>query len=842
MVGLVVVSHSRALADSLIRLVGQVCPKPIPIAAAGGVGEDRREFGSDATEIAQAVASVYSAGGVLVLMDLGGALLSAETALELLDEHMRPKVRLCAGPLVEGAIAAGVQIGLGSDLDTVFEEARKALEPKVRQLSTSHEPDRVPREREDASPKDDSVREIVLTLSNPHGLHARPCARFVQTAVEYDAEVNVCNRTRCTGPVPASSLNSLATLGAVGGDQITISARGKEADRALKALRTLVEGNFGEPAERSPTVSDSGDPKTWTGRDRVQAIPISEGIAVGPLYHYQEAVIRVPEYRVEDPHREWQEFENALKAAGQAIQKRQQKMTTAQGKTEAAIFEAHLLILKDPLLVERVREAVFQDLQNAAAAWQTAVRDVAEAYRTLSDTYLQQRAADIIDVGNQLLHALIGAHAAIPETLPGPVVLFARELTPTQTAQLDLKRVLGLVTVVGGPNSHSAILARALGIPAISGVDIGIKTLAPGTIIAVDGFSGTLWLDPPPHILEEMHARKTRWTGQRRRFYMDRHKPVVTRDGRRLSVAGNIGNIPDADRALRNGAEAIGLLRTEFLYLSRSTPPTEEEQRATLCRIGQVMGNRPVRIRTLDVGGDKPLPFMKPPFEANPFLGLRAVRLCLKETELFSAQMRAILRAGTDFHFCIMFPMITRAEELEACIQMMTDAHHTLSAQHIPHCWPIETGIMVETPAAAILASSLAKKVDFFSIGTNDLTQYTLAAERGNLNLSDYADGLHPTVLFLIRQVVEAAHQEGIPVGVCGEVAGDPAAIPVLAGMGVDELSLNAEGIPHAKAVVRSLDMTAAVSLAEKAIRADRASAVRHMAAEFIESMKIGVD
>ena len=264
------------------------------------------------------------------------------------------------------------------------------------------------------------------------------------------------------------------------------------------------------------------------------------------------------------------------------------------------------------------------------------------------------------------------------------------------------------------------------------------------------------------------------------------------------------------------------------------TPPIEDEQRATLCRIGKIMGNRPVQIRTLDVGGDKPLPFIKLPLEANPFLGLRAVRLSLQEAELFSTQLRAILRAGTDFHFRIMFPMITRAEELETCIQMLSAAHQSLKAQHLPHRWPIETGIVVETPGAAILTSSLAKQVDFFSIGTNDLTQYTLAAERGNPDLSDYADGLHPTVLFLIRQVVEAAHQEGKPVGVCGELAGDPTAIPVLAGLGVDELSLNAEGIPHAKAVIRNLDMTAAAALTEKALKADRASVVRHLAAKFI--------
>ena len=835
MVGLVVVSHSRALADALTQLVGQVCTKPIPIVAAGGVGADRQEFGSDATEIAQAIASVHSDDGVLVVMDLGGALLSAETALELLDQDMLPNVRLCSAPLVEGAIAAGVQIGLGSDLDAVFKEARQALVPKIQHLSNSDELIPCHGKRKETTRPDESKQEIVLTLNTPHGLHARPCASLVQTAAGYDAEVTVCNRTLSKGPVSATSLNSLATLGAVGGHQIVISARGKEAGRALKALRILVEKNFEDVTERTPTVSVDTAPKADAGGHRIEAVPISEGIAVGPLYHYQVTPAHVQDDTVEDPLKEWQKFENALETVCRTIRTHRKELSTRLGKAASAIFDAHLLILKDPLLLDRVREGVFSRRHNAAAAWEAVVKEVAETYRALPDTYQQQRAADIIDLGHQLLHALAGTGTGTPLQFPEPVVLVARELTPAQTAQLDLKQVLAVVTIAGGPNSHSAILTRAAGIPAIAGVDIAIERLPSGTILAVDGFSGTLWMDPSATILEEIHARKTKWMKLRRQLNRERHEPAVTRDGHRITVAANVGSIPDADLALSAGAEAIGLLRTEFLYLSRNRPPTEKEQIDTLCRIGGIMGKRPVQIRTLDVGGDKPLPFINLPPEANPFLGLRAVRLSLKEAGLFTTQLRAVLRAGTVFHFRVMFPMITQAEELESCIDMLAAAHRSLNAQSLPHRWPIETGIMVETPAAALLASSFAKQVDFFSIGTNDLTQYTLAAERGNFDLSDYADGLHPTVLFLIRQVVQAAHQAGKPVGVCGELAGDLTAIPVLAGLGVDEISVNARVIPQAKAVIRSLDMTATADLAGKALKADRASVVRHLVAKFKE-------
>jgi phosphoenolpyruvate-protein phosphotransferase len=313
------------------------------------------------------------------------------------------------------------------------------------------------------------------------------------------------------------------------------------------------------------------------------------------------------------------------------------------------------------------------------------------------------------------------------------------------------------------------------------------------------------------------------------------HAPAMTKDGQRVEVFANVGSVQDARNAVKNGAEGIGLLRTEFLFLTREAPPNEAEQLNVLLEIGRAMGDRPVTIRTLDVGGDKEVPYIKLPKEANPFLGVRAIRMSLQNTDLFLRQLRAILRAAADHHFRIMFPMIANVSEVRLAREWLEKAHHQLTEEKLPHAWPIETGIMVEIPSAAILSRALAREVDFFSIGTNDLTQYTLAAERGNPLLADLADAFHPAVLRLIGEVVEAAHAEGKWVGVCGELGGDPLAAPVLIGLGVDELSLNSGGVPRTKSVVRTVEMPKARELAQKILRTESAVEARKLAQSYLE-------
>lgn len=843
MIGLVIVSHSRPLAKALVKLVRQIASPDVSIALAAGVGENRQTFGTDATEIKEAIQSVFSPDGVLVLMDLGSAVLSAQMALDLIPPEMAEKVRFCSGPLVEGSIAAGVQIGLGSDLDTVATEARHALLPKQDQLGD------LPAKVEEATlPSSPEVKpavpteSITLDLVNQYGLHARPAARFVQTAAGFEANVSVKNLSNGKGPVSARSLNAVVTLGAIKGHRVCISASGADADSALQALKALVESGFGELGlEPTPAQEILPAAKTRPVTEGIlQATPVSEGIAVGPLYRYQAPCPPVPEDTIKIPEAEWERLQTALDTARQETARRARQMKQSLGAGEAAIFDAHLLILQDPELIEEARQGIFDRRQNAALAWNIAINATVESYRQLDDAYLQQRAADVQDVGAQVLFALAGKPTLMKIDLPRPVILYAPDLTPTETSQLDMQQVLGVVTAGGGPASHSAILSRALGIPAVAGAGMFLERRPPGVTIAVNGSSGEIWLDPSPEDEKALLDLRAEWLERREKLLQHSQEQALTIDGRRVEVFANIGGLNDARAAVQNGAEGVGLLRTEFLFLTRETPPSEGEQTVILRQIFETLGQRrPVTVRTLDVGGDKHLPYIHLPDEANPFLGLRALRLSLNKPELFLMQLRSILRAAEGFPCRIMFPMVADIEEVRQARTWLEKAHATLLQENSAHAWPVEMGIMVEIPSAALLSPILAREVDFFSIGTNDLTQYTLAAERGNPLLTYLFDGLNPAVLRLIGEVAGAAHEAGKWTGICGELGGDPEAVPILIGLGVDELSLNPAGIPRIKSIIRSLHIDEARSLAAEALRAQTSTDVRKIARAFLDKKEI---
>jgi phosphocarrier protein FPr len=832
MVSLVVVSHSRTLAEAAVTLARQMAAPDVQIAIAAGAGEQHQEFGTDATEIIEAIQAVDSSSGVAVIMDLGSAILSAEMALEMLPEELQAHVRLCPAPFVEGTLAAAVQAGLGSPLDVVCSEAANALQPKLEQLgsspaapsSTVNEP---------AAP---STGEVTVTLRNTHGLHARPAARFVQLAAGFDADIRVHKAGNDAPPVSARSLNRLATLGAVGGDQLVIQASGPQAAAALEALRALVESGFGEtePAESLPDPkkqSAAGDLESSAGV--IHALPISPGIGVGPLRRYDMRLPLPadPGIPVQDAPAEWQQLQKTIEAVKGEMALR---MAALPNHTpQAGIFDAHRLILSDDALLERAQQLIVSGGLHAARAWHTAISEIADTYRALPDAYMQQRAVDVLDVGAQVLAHLTGQSTELHVTLNEPSVLVATEFTPTQVAQLDRDKVLALISSAGGANSHASILARALGIPAVAGAGQSIDELTDGTLVGVDGSSGTLYVAPSPATVNELAQRRTRWLEQQQQLRQSSHALTFTQDGRRIEIAANLSGLADAQVAISNGAEAVGVLRTEFLYLTRTTAPTEVEQVAALEQIAGSLQGRPIIVRTLDVGGDKQIPYLPMPVEANPYLGVRAIRLSLQQPDLFSTQVRAILRAGANATMRILLPMITLREELLRAHELIDAAHQALQAEGLPHCWPVQVGIMVETPAAALMAQALADQADFFSIGTNDLTQYTLAAERGNPQLASFSDALHPAVLKLIQQVANAAHAHGKWAGVCGEIAADPLAAPVLVGLDVDELSMNVAGIPQVKAVVRRLQLSSAHALAQAALACGTTREVRALAEQF---------
>jgi phosphocarrier protein FPr len=531
---------------------------------------------------------------------------------------------------------------------------------------------------------------------------------------------------------------------------------------------------------------------------------------------------------------EWTRLQLALEKAAREIAQLARRMKQSIGSNEGAIFDAHLLILQDPDLIQQARLGIDERHENAAFAWHAAITAAAERYRALNDPYLQQRAADVEDVGTQVLAAMTNTKLHSPIALDEPVILYAKDLTPTETSNLDMKMVLGIITAGGGPTSHSAILARALGIPAVAGVGTMLDTQPAGVLTAIDGFTGEVWLEPSEEVRSQIQKSRAEWLASREQLLRTSQQLGMTKDGRRVEVFANIGSVTDARAAVQNGAEGVGLLRTEFLFLTREVAPSEEEQIAILREIFETMGEgRPVTVRTLDVGGDKELPYIRLPDEANPFLGVRALRLSLTRPDLFLTQIRAILRAAHGYPCRIMFPMVADVEEIRKARAWVETAHTELEAEKKPQAWPVELGVMIEIPSAALLAPVLANEIDFFSIGTNDLTQYTLAAERGNPALAYLSDGLHPAVLRLISEVAEAAHQAGKWTGVCGELAGDPEAAPILVGLGVDELSLNPAGIPRVKSILRELTMDQARALAAGALRCQTSTEVRQLAREF---------
>ena len=821
MVGIVIVSHSAKLAEGVRELADQMVQGKVPMAVAGGIDDPEQPIGTDAMKVLEAIQSVYSDDGVVILMDLGSALLSAELALEFLEPEQREHVHLSAAPLVEGMMAAAVQASIGGTPQQVIEEARGALAIKADQLGEAPAANQeVPVFEGQAPPAE--AQELTLIIPNRLGLHARPAALFVATAGGFLADIRVFKADKQAN---AKSINQIAMLGARQGDEIRIVAVGEDAAGALAAFRDLANDNFGdrdnlqESPPALPTAAMATDDGVVTG------IAASPGIAIGPAVYYKPSLPPVEKYRIDDAPGEWARLEKAIGEAVQEIEQLQSQAVQQVGQSEAAIFEAHALMLQDPELVQTSRELLFAEQINAEAAWHMMITETAAGYRALDNAYMQARASDVEDVGQRVLHKLM---AMEPPSLAfvEPSILIAADLSPSDTARLDPSRVLGICTELGGATSHSAILARGLGIPAIVGLGNALWTLDDQQLVAVNGSSGQLWLHPTDTELANLRDEQAQWQKTQEEVRLQSRQPAVTADGRAVEVAANIGGPHDLPVALEFGAEGVGLFRTEFLFLDRETAPTEEEQYQAYRQVADELGDQPLIIRTLDVGGDKPLPYLDLGQEENPFLGWRGIRFCLGHPEIFKPQLRAILRAGAGRNVKMMFPMIGTTDEIRKAKGLVAEVKEDLAADHIPFDDNMDVGIMIEVPSAVAIADILAAEVDFFSIGTNDLTQYTMAADRGNSNVAELAQALNPAVLRLISQTVNAGHDAGIWVGMCGELAGNALATPLLVGLGLDELSMSAPSIPAVKDAIRKVTVVQARRLAETVLGLDSAQAV----------------
>ena len=558
----------------------------------------------------------------------------------------------------------------------------------------------------------------------------------------------------------------------------------------------------------------------------LRGLAISPGIASGPLFFYQAHVLSADRRQVEDPLAEISRLEAALAKARSDLEAIQVKAVQDTGAKEAEIFSAHLLILEDPDLLEGIIREIKEQRHNIEYAWLQATEHYAGMLASLEDEYLAARSADVRDVAQRVLRILAGEEQ-MSQQIERPSIIVADELTPSDTVTFDRSKVLGFCTAQGGPTSHVAILAKALGIPAVTGLGAWLETLQNSTYVIVDGDLGVVTLEPDMATRESYRFRSEALQRKFEVAFAAARQPAVSVDGKRIEVVANLGSAVEAASALEFGAEGVGLLRTEFLFLDRQDAPGEDVQVEIYRSILQTFGQQPVVIRTLDIGGDKPAHYLDMKPEMNPFLGVRGMRLALQHPGIFQCQLRALLRAGVGYNLKIMFPMVSSLAEVRAVHLHLRQVRDELEAASRDYARQVEIGIMVEVPSAAVMADVIAPQVDFFSIGTNDLSQYTLASDRTNPEVASLADAFDPSVLRLVRLVSQAAHAHGRWVGLCGELAGDPLATPVLLGLAVDELSMNPRAIPYVKQAIRRFSLPQARAIAEQALQLPTAGEVR---------------
>lgn len=547
-------------------------------------------------------------------------------------------------------------------------------------------------------------------------------------------------------------------------------------------------------------------------------VPASPGIAIAKAYRL-EAEESIPQQRkVDDPAAEQQRLRSAVDAAKADIDRIRETTLERLGPQKAEIFEAHLFLLDDPDLIDTTLDQIESDGVNAEYALYEVASSIIEALQSMDNEMLRERAADVKDITGRVISKLEGReHSALSE-LSAETILIAKDLTPSDTAQLNLEFVRGFVTEIGSRTSHSAIMARSLELAAVVGTGADASAIRTGDMIILDATAGQVIVNPSDEQLREYSTRKAEYEEYktRMRSYVDR--PSVTADGVEVELASNIGGIDDLEKVLANGADGIGLFRTEFLYMGRSSFPSEEEQYSVYKHVLEKMNGKRVVIRTLDIGGDKELPYLQLPKEMNPFLGQRAIRLCLDKEDLFRTQLRALLRASMHGKLAIMFPMIAVLGELREAKRILAEERAKLEQEGTKVSDTLEVGIMIEIPAAAIAADVLAKEVDFFSIGTNDLIQYTMAADRMNESVAYLYQPHHPSILRLVQLVIQAANRHGKWAGMCGEMAGDSAAIPLLLGLGLYEFSMSASSVLPARELISRLSREEWAGLAEQAI------------------------
>ncbi len=559
---------------------------------------------------------------------------------------------------------------------------------------------------------------------------------------------------------------------------------------------------------------------------KIKGIAASSGIAIAKAYRLENPELIIEKKIVVDSQSEMNRLDEALAVSKEELDVIRVHANKELGADKAAIFEAHLLVLNDPELINPVKDKINTENVNAEFALDEVAGMFISMFESMDNEYMRERAADIRDVTKRVLSHLLGVRISNPSTISEEVIIIAEDLTPSDTAQLNRKYALGFTTDIGGRTSHSAIMARSLEIPAVVGTKEVTAKVESGVTVIIDGLDGEVIVDPTEEVIRQYEEKKAQFEEQKREWAKLKNEPTVTKDGHHVELVANIGTPNDVEGVINNGGEGVGLYRTEFLYMGRTNFPTEEEQFEAYKAVLEGLKGKPIVVRTLDIGGDKELPYLDMPHEMNPFLGYRAIRLCLDRKEIFRTQLRALLRSSVYGNLKIMFPMIATLDEFRAAKAVLLEEKDKLVAEGIEVSDSIEVGMMVEIPSSAVIADQFAKEVDFFSVGTNDLIQYTMAADRMNEQVAYLYQPYNPAILRLVKMVIDAANKEGKWAGMCGEMAGDSVAIPLLLGLGLHEFSMSATSILPARSQISKLSKAEMEELAQKALSMSTAEEV----------------
>lgn len=809
MIGIVVVSHSYPLASAAVALASEMVDVDTAPIIEIAAGLDKQDFGTDAVAVANALNDVAAnSDGVLVLMDVGSAILSTQTALEFCEPEVTERVQLSTAPLVEGLLAAVVTASGGTSLDEVAEEVRACLVPKRSQIGEEAED-----EVEAVADESGDEHEVFMDVSilNPYGLHARPAARLVRMVSSFDARVRVTNLDTHRGPVPARSLSRVSTLGAEQGHRLRFGAQGPHAEEALAAIKELAAHNFGDTDEETQSGKPSDD----------DAVSTKQGsglrMAIGPAV-LGDTKIDTDGYHPGDVGTERGRLDQAVETARRQLRALGKSAKASLGTSNAEIFRVHAMLLDDEELVNEAYRRV-EAGDSAPAAWQGTLENFGKEVEALPSSYHQARAQDVDSLLQRLLAILMGRSLEPPEG-DAPGILVVDTLDPAVAVTLDPDHIHGVVTVSGGASGHGVIIARSRGIPIYPNAAELVAGARDGSLIAFDWPSRRIAVDPDETLLAEftqlLEQRKTAHD----EAFAHAAEPATTTDGTSVAVLANLVTEADAWQGTRVGADGW-VVRTEFLFGRRDIAPTREEQAQIYARLGLAEGRR-IIVRTWDVGGDKTLPFLPLHKEANPFLGVRGLRVFREHPQPLIDQVDAVCQAAHQTPVSLMFPMVSTLEELEWALALVEDS----AARTGGRAEGLRVGIMVEVPAAALLIGQLSKRLDFVSIGTSDLMQYTMAAERGNAAVRTLADPLHPAVLRMVQIICDET-AEGTLVGVCGDAANDPDTAAVMVGLGVREVTATVPGTPMVKAMLRRNSLAHLQELAQQSLTCTNAAEVK---------------